>query len=83
MITGRFCVASSNGAGEMDATYWVMHPLDDEDVETLRRAKTGFFDHVRNRFSIAFLISQECLHLDGQSVSITVKGREAIRFFSA
>lgn len=71
----------------MDGIYWITHPLDDKDVITLRDAKRGIFDHVRNRFSIAFLIAQECLSLDGQSgqmplVSITAKGSEAIEFFS-
>ncbi len=66
----------------MDTAYWIAYPLDDEDVTTLRDAKRGFFDHVRNRFSIAFLIAQECLRFDGRAVSITAKGSEAIQFFS-
>lgn len=66
----------------MDTAYWIMYPLSDEDVETLRRAKNGFFDHVHNRFSIAFLIAKECLHCDGKSVFITDKGEEAVDFFS-
>lgn len=66
----------------MDITYWIMHPLEDEDVATLKRAKMGIFDHARGRFSIAFLIAQECLHFDGELVSVTTKGEEAIAFFS-
>lgn len=66
----------------MDIAYWITHPLEDEYVATLKRAKRGIFDHVRERFSIAFLIAEECLCFDGKSVSITIKGKEAIKFFS-
>lgn len=67
----------------MDTAYWIMHPLEDKDVSTLKRAKRGVFDHVHDRFSIALLIAQKCLHLDGKLVSITAKGKEAIEFFSS
>ena len=66
----------------MDEGYWLCYPLDATFVRTLKRAASGIFDHVNDRFNIAYLISQECLTVDKDLVgSVTDKGREAIEFF--
>lgn len=68
---------------EMDTGHWIMNPLESEDIVVLKRAKRGIFDHRYDRFRIAALVAKACLHFDGELVSITAKGDEAIECFSS
>lgn len=61
--------------------YWLMNPIRHEEYLTLKRAEFDSFDHVRDCFSIASLIAQECLSFNGKKVRITNRGKEAIEFF--
>ena len=69
----------------MDLVHWLTYPLGPGEYCILQRIARGEFDqgNVQNnaRFTIAYLIARECLSFDGKKVQVTVKGREAIKFF--
>jgi hypothetical protein len=65
----------------MNIAYWLANPLDEEYLRTLRHIKTGTVDHERERFAVAYLIALKCVHFDGNNVTITEKGEEALKFY--
>jgi hypothetical protein len=68
--------------------YWLADGLPDEAVAMLRKLQRGSVPasvsqhQPDQKLEIAYLIARECLAFDGQSVSITPKGEDALLFYS-
>jgi hypothetical protein len=64
--------------------YWLMNRLGEDYLKVLRRIEKGHQEFFEDRFSVAYLISQECVAADmeKETLSITEKGRDALEFFA-
>ena len=62
-----------------DLAYWITHPLPPESLKALRAVNRGHPSSVR--FENAWLVSQGLLHFDGEALSVTDKGRDALRYY--
>lgn len=63
--------------------YWIMNPLDSEEISVLKSVKNGHQAFFGNRFTVAYLISLKCVEPDykNHNLNITEKGEDALLFF--
>jgi len=66
-----------------DSIYWLMNPLDPEDVRILRRIQAGTQPFRSDRFQVAYLIARRCVKADFTKwlLTLTPKGEDACRFY--
>lgn len=63
-----------------NVAYWMRNSEVGDCVPTLSRVKSGL--PPRSHFEAAYLIAMKCLSWDGEKLSITEKGEEALAFFT-
>lgn len=63
--------------------YWITNWLEDEYLKVLQRIADGLQRFDRDKFQVAYLISQDCVEADCKNctLAVTAKGKDALAFF--